>query len=353
MCAVIRSTLFGVLVLLSVCIVTKAEPVVDDAKAAAPGKAAAESATPEKIREWIDALTSRDFEVRRDASRKLLTAGQLVVKAVATAADGKDLERTTRCIALLRKMLASMNKATKSAAESALKQLTKSRSRGVARRAAAALPKPDPSPGRGAVSRNTTRMSVRVRNGRRTINVTSGGRNIIIEDVNGKEISVRVTDTVKGQAKTRETKAADAADLKKKDPEAHKLYEQYAVKNRVLIRQGGRAGVQNRFPRLIPRIGRAGGRALSLPRGSPWHQQVERAYKQVEEAVTRLEQLAKQPKASPAELRDVLKRLTTARKTLAELLGAAGRPAGKTKKAAPRVPAAKPKPVSRPRATDV
>ncbi len=347
-----RSTLLVVVALLSTCSLAGADLAVDDPKTVSPKKSPAVEATQEKIREWIDALTSRDFETRRDASRKLLAAGQVVVKAVATAADGEYLERTTRCIALLRKMLASTDKATKSAAEWALKQLTKSRFRGVARRAGAALPKPDPSPQRGAASRNVTRISVRVTNGRSTINVVSGDRSIVIQDVNGKEISIRVTDRVNGKNRTREIKASDVADLKKKDPEAHKLYEKHAGKNRGV--RGGlliRPRLPNRFPGLIPRNGRAGGRAFSLPRGSPWHQQVERAHKQIEEAVTRIEQLAKQPMASPAELRDVLKRLIAARKTLAALLGAPGRPASKSNKAVPKV--RPPKPAGRPKATDV
>ncbi len=342
----IRSTLLVVVALLSARSLAEADLVVDDPKAVSPKKGPAVQATPVEIRGWVDALTSRDFEVRRDASRKLLAAGQMAVKAVATAADGEDLERTARCIVLLRKMLASTDKATKSAAESALKQLTKSRSRGVARRAAAALPKPDPSPQRRAASRNVTRTSVRVTNGRRTINVVSGDRTIVIQDVNGKEISVRVTDKVNGKAKTREIKASDVADLKKKDPEAHKLYEKHAVRNRLLIRPG----LPNRFGGLIPRIGRPGGRAISLPRGSPWHQQVERAHKQIEEAVTRLQQLAKQPMAGPAEIRDVVKQLDAARKTLAALLGGSGRP-GQPKKGRPKARPAEPKPKSRPKAT--
>ncbi len=67
--------------------------------------------------------------------------------------------------------------------------------------------------------------------GDRTIEVQSGDEKIEIRDKNGKEIELKHTRPVDGKAKTDEYKAADLDDLKKKHPEAAKLYEKYAQGN--------------------------------------------------------------------------------------------------------------------------
>jgi len=66
-------------------------------------------------------------------------------------------------------------------------------------------------------------------NGNRVTDVEIDGKKIHISDTQGKNIVVQVTEKVGGQVKTSEYKAKDLADLKKKHPEAAKLYEQYAA----------------------------------------------------------------------------------------------------------------------------
>ncbi len=305
------------------------------------------SATAEQIAGWVSQLTSRDFQKRRAASRQLVSAGQAAIVPVAKAAEGADLERTTRCISVLRQLLVSTDKPVKAAAEAALKRLSGNKNPTVARRAQAALPKADPKPGRrgparqfgGVQIRNGTRVSTRVINGQRTIEVTEPNRKLTISDLNGKDIRIKITTMAKGKAETREVKAETAEALKKADPEASKLYQQYAVNNALRIRIGA-------FP---PRIRNGGRRALPLNRGARvlplpprvggWHQQVERVQKKLDEAVARLQKLAGQPQAKPEELRAVLKQLGDAQKTLSVLLGPEG-------KATPK-PKPKPKPAQK------
>lgn len=306
------------------------------------------TATAKQIGDWVSQLTSRDFQVRRAASKQLVSAGQAAIEPVAKAADGGDLERTTRCIYVLRLLQASADKATKNGAEAALRRLSESKNTTVARRAQAALPKSDPKPGRAVLGRqfgavrigNATRVSVRVANGQRTIEVTEPNRKLFITDANGKNIRVKITTMVKGKAETREVKAETVEALKKADPEAYKLYQQHAVKNGLRIRVGAfPPGFPNGRPRALPL--KPGRRARPLPRLSPWHKQVETAQEKLNEAVARLQKLAEQPQAKAEDLRGVLKQLVEAQKTLSELLGPDAKPAPRAR---PVRPAQKPKP---------
>jgi hypothetical protein len=78
------------------------------------------------------------------------------------------------------------------------------------------------------------RTSIKIVNGDRTIEVQNGDEKIEIRDKNGKEIELKHTRTVDGKAKTDEYKGADLDDLRKKHPEAAKLYEKYAPGNGIV-----------------------------------------------------------------------------------------------------------------------
>jgi hypothetical protein len=86
----------------------------------------------------------------------------------------------------------------------------------------------------------TTRTSMA--NGKRHIQAQIGEEKIEIDDTNGKDIQLKHTRSVDGKAKTDEYKGDDLDDLKKKHPEAAKLYEKHTAGNRVVL--GGGGGVQ-------------------------------------------------------------------------------------------------------------
>lgn len=71
-------------------------------------------------------------------------------------------------------------------------------------------------------------------NGARSIEVKNGDEKILINDVNGKNITLKHTRTVDGKEKTDEYKAQDVNDLIKKHPDAAKLYEKYGGANGML-----------------------------------------------------------------------------------------------------------------------
>ena len=296
-----------------------------------PDAKPAAKASAEQIAGWVKELTSRSFQTRRAASKRLVAAGGAVIGPLTEAADSTDLERTTRCLYVLKKLLSSEDAATKAAAGAALKKLAASKNATVARRAEAALPKADPKPTarpstlqgfRIVGLQRANKMSVRVINGQRTIEVKEGTRKILIQDTNGKQIEMEITNRVKGKVQVRKVKAATEDALKKADAEAYTLYRKYTVNNAVQIQIQGlipRGALPPALPKALPLKGPRP--VLPLPRFSPWHQQVEAAQKSVEMAVAKLQALAKQPQAKPEQLREVLGELSKAQKVLSGLLG--------------------------------
>ena len=87
-------------------------------------------------------------------------------------------------------------------------------------------------------------VRIKVVNGDRTIEVQNGDEKIEIRDKNGKEIELKHTRPVDGKAKTDEYKAADLDDLKKKHPEAARLYEKYSPGNGIVPNPGAQIQIQ-------------------------------------------------------------------------------------------------------------
>lgn len=82
--------------------------------------------------------------------------------------------------------------------------------------------------GRAIVGGNVQTMNASVdNNNQRHIEAESGGEKVEITDKAGKNIELKHTRQVDGKQKTDEYKADDLDDLKKKHPEAAKLYEKY------------------------------------------------------------------------------------------------------------------------------
>ncbi|MED5446647.1 MAG: hypothetical protein VYA62_00355 [Planctomycetota bacterium] len=205
----------------------------------------------------------------------------------------------------------------------------------MARRAESALPKADPvaSPRTSIRLRvgggKARRISVRVTNGQRTIEVTEKGlplesRQIVIQDKNGTGIRVAITQQVKGKSQTREVKAKSVEELKTKDAEAYKLYKLYAENNgaQIQIRQFG--GALPGKLRGVKPFG-AAQPVIPLPRFSPWHRQVQAAREEIANAVMKLQEIAKQPQPKPEALQAVVKQLGNAEKALAALLAVGGK----------------------------
>jgi hypothetical protein len=90
------------------------------------------------------------------------------------------------------------------------------------------------------------RMSIKIVNGVKDIEVEEKDRKIKIHEEPTGKIEVEVTQKKDGKEKTSKYQAENADELKKKHPEAHKIYEQYGK---------GNAGGAIQMPRLRLRRG--------------------------------------------------------------------------------------------------
>lgn len=99
---------------------------------------------------------------------------------------------------------------------------------------------------------NNIQVQMKNVNGNREIQVVENGRKVEISDTGGKNIKVRITETVNGKETTRTVEADDVDALKKKDAKAAELYEQYGGGNNGIKVLGGGAKIQIQGIQAIP-----------------------------------------------------------------------------------------------------
>lgn len=283
----------------------------------------------ERLRTLVSDLDSPDFDVRREATARLIEAGADAVPHVADAAETDDLERATRSLDILKRLYQSDDPQTKAAAQKALETLAKSERRSVAQRAAAATAKPEPVPQFGGVVGNIQiqvqgiqvaraaggmRMQVRNVNGKREIKVEQNGQKVAITDTNGKDITVKVVETADGKEKTSEYRGDDLDDLRKKHPEGAKIYEKYgANRNGIGVIRGVGAGIQIQaapVPVPVLPVQPALPNPARKPEGVGGKPNVD---EHLRESIKRLESLAEQNPAQADELRRVARELEKTR----------------------------------------
>lgn len=291
-------------------------------------KAADTSAVTDKqLDQWIRDLDSDSFNARQDATKHLVNAGEAAIPKIVQAAGKGSLEVATRAIGVLKELLKV--DPTEKAARKALEKLTKSDNRSVARRAAEALKpeeKADPNapqiiggPGgiriqvQGGGAARVIQIQAQANgNGQKKIEVQEDGKKISIdEDAGG--IEMKVTEKVNGKEETKTYKAKDADDLKKKHPEAYKLYEKYA-------NHKGPQVIRNLPIRPIiggvPQFQRGGANAKARA-------QLKEAQKQLDSARERLKELAEKSAG------DDFKKIQDQLEKLREQLEQVGRQIGK------------------------
>ncbi|HEX3998142.1 MAG TPA: hypothetical protein VHX65_06300 [Pirellulales bacterium] len=289
------------------------------------------AASADDAERWAKNLDSDIFVNRQEASRKLFEAGKAAIGPLSDAAAGNSLEATTAAVDILHRLSESADTATRDAAKAALEKLADgphAAAAGLAKSALAPPPSPNAQPGGpniggqiriggniqfggggniqilpggniqilpggnmqpgGAIQ--VFRIQANAGNGNRTVDVDDNGKKVHIqEDQNG--IEVRVTEKVNGQDKTDTFKAKDAAELKQKSPEAHKLYEKYG--------QNGVGGLQIQaqvggpVPNFAPPIAPLGPAPRAVPLGRKSSdkeagEQIDQARKLIAEATDHL-----------------------------------------------------------------
>ena len=230
-----------------------------------------------EIRRAIRALDSNQFVQRRDAALRLTRAGETAIRALSQAAIDGSREVSTSAFAILRKHYAKRQpESLQTAAKQALQQIAQSEDPRAARQAKAILTPPPPAPPAGrAIQFQGGQFRIQVQNGGVQAIALGGAQAVKVQMINGhKKIDVRendrrikisesprqgiefeLHDQHNGQPRVRKYTAKDAAELRKKHPEIHRLYVQYAKQpaggaQRVIIglpEKPGLAGLP-RFP---------------------------------------------------------------------------------------------------------
>ncbi|MDB5337995.1 MAG: hypothetical protein JWN70_3614 [Planctomycetaceae bacterium] len=284
------------------------------------------SATAEQLKQWTQDLVNPKFAIRQAASQRLVHSGKAGMEAVAGAAQTDDLELATRCLAVLTEGLSSKSEDVQLAARTALQNLAKSENKSVAQRARAALETPVKLgiPGGrfpGGVQGNFQQIAVQINNGARQIKVTENGKEIVIKDNNGKEITVTTTETVNGQKVTKSVTAKDEDDLKKNHAEAHTLFEKYskggngiqlkfgmnAIGNGIAIGQPGIQAILNRP------------RAVNPFKAAEAFEEIDKLRQKLEESNEKLSKAAESDKPVPADLKAISAEIKALTKRLGEI----------------------------------
>jgi len=233
--------------------------------------------TAAEIQQWVKDLDSNSFTTRQTAARKLGEAGPAAIDELAQAAAGDSLEVTRQSIDLIRKQYEAGDAAAKTKAKAALQKIADGENKSAASRAGEILKKPEEaSPnmpnalpfgpgGAGRIQIGGIRVQAQNINGAKNVEVDENGVKVKIqEDNNG--IKVTKTEKVNGQDQTETFEAKDLDELKKKSPEAAKLYEKYAGKaGNVIIGGNAGGGIQIQIQGQAIPIGGNGGAPIPLP----------------------------------------------------------------------------------------
>lgn len=199
-------------------------------------------------------LSAPAFTARQAASRRLAELGPAAIGPLEQAAASPEHEVSSRAIEILKQHFQSPDEASKLPAQAILQRLEKSETVATAQRARDVLSPPRryspntgnlPLPRGGMVTRTVTTHEV---NGRREMEIRENDRKVTIQTFPGGRIDFEVNETQNGKNVSRKVQAADLGELKRKDPAAGQLYEQYQALHRVPV--NGFFGA-NRLPILI------------------------------------------------------------------------------------------------------
>lgn len=230
-------------------------PVAAQEDAPPVAEKGAEEAQPlsaKEVEKLIEELDANRFSERQAAQQKLADAGKAVFPALEKATQSISREVATRALDILQKHFAGGDDGTKAAAKESLERLAKTGDAALARRAKEILAPPakgqsqvppgvPAQPGVPAfrigggqiqiqvvAGAGGKRVQMKTNNGVKEIEAEENGRKVKITDDPAEGIKMEVTEKKDGKEATQKYAAKDAAELKTKHPEAHKLYEEYS-----------------------------------------------------------------------------------------------------------------------------
>jgi hypothetical protein len=296
------------------------------ADAPAPTPQAAEIAT------WIKKLDAARFTERSEASSKLEAAGKLACPALAEAALGESREARLRALEILQKHFTKGDPATQEAAQQALQKIADSQREPAARRAKEILnpPAPPAMPQAMPIQIGAPQIQIQVQaaaggqtrqvrivNGVKQIEVSENGRRVSITEDPAKGLQVEVTEKKDGKETTQKYAAKNAEEMKKQQPEGHRIYVQYIEQQpgvQIQVQPGGAFGFGGALPALAPAGAKEARRAAAVTLRHA-QQLVEAAARQLENVPPDSDQ-AKDAKSSRQRLEKIAQQLEAERTKL-------------------------------------
>ncbi len=241
-----------------------------------PAQPADDAKSSDQIAALIKQLNDDRFAVREGATRNLVRIGAAAIAPLAKAAQGSQLEVTTRAFTVFEKLWKSGDVETREALRKALDELAASdheTSKARAEKMLAKLDETDEQAPIGAFGQvlpfggnaqiqiqvqaiaggagNVKQIKIKNVNGVKDVEVQDGDLKVKINETPNGAIKMEVTQKNKqGKEETKKYEAKDAAELKKQHPEAHKLYDKYANNNGGIQIRAGAVPLPIQAPRI-------------------------------------------------------------------------------------------------------
>ena len=199
-----------------------------------------------EIAELIDQLEGAEFAERQEATRKLSEVGRAVIPQLEKVAAGSSREASVRAFDVIGGHFQRGDNETKASAKAVLDRLAASTNPAIAQRAQNILnPPPVPTAAEVAALAGVPRLAnlqvqmaaipgaarsvtvSRDANGGIRIQLRENAKTTKIESLPGGKITAEITEKQNGQEVTKKIEAADVGELKKKDAEIARIFEQY------------------------------------------------------------------------------------------------------------------------------
>jgi hypothetical protein len=308
--------------------------------------AAQETARPSDLVEveaLIEQLDRPEFAQRQEASQKLSELGKAAFDHLERAVSESSRETSSRALDVLKGHFERGDNDTKAAARQALERLAQNGNSAIAQRAQLVLnPPPPPTAqdvamimrqaapvrvanlqiqigGNALPARGRSVTTSRTGNGDVKIQVRENGKTTKIEAAAGGKIQIEITEPQNGKEITRAYEVKDLDELKKKDAEVARLYEQYHRPAQIQVGAFGPAGA------IVP--GGFPGPALPIAPPVPIAQQQAEIQKRVLESIeAQIQQRKAQLPNNPAAQRTI-ESLERMKEQIKQRTGEVARPA--------------------------
>ena len=188
----------------------------------------------DNISALIKQLDHDEFKQREAAGKELTELGEIAISALAQAVNSKSPEASVRAFNIIAHHYQSGDDGARETAAEVLQKLKESGKSFAARARQVIEPKKTAPQAANRFNLQLAgnvgvqqRVAVTVKNGIKQVDAEEGGRHVKILDDPQKGITIEVREEKEGKKEMKKYAAANVGELKKKHPEAHKLYQKY------------------------------------------------------------------------------------------------------------------------------